>query len=144
MSEMTLADLSKKMRAIDFAMLSTKNPTGEIASRPMSTNGDVEYDGDSFLFTYEHYHSVSEIEHDPKVGLTFTGSKGLLGAPPLFVSVEGHAELIRDRASFEQHWVPSLDRWFKQGLDTPGIVLIKVHAQRVHWWDGEEGGEIKV
>ena len=46
MSEMTLSDLSKAMRSIDFAMLSTRTEGGEIAGRPMSNNGDVDYDGD--------------------------------------------------------------------------------------------------
>lgn len=27
---------------------------------------------------------------------------------------------------------------------TPGIVLIKVRAQRVHYWDGEDSGDVKL
>ena len=26
--------------------------------------------------------------------------------------------------------------------DTPGLVLIKVHAIRIHYWDGEDEGEV--
>lgn len=144
MSGMTLQDLSKKMQGIDFAMLNTHAESGEIAARPMSNNGDVEYDGDSYYFTYEKARMVSEIERDAQVGLSFTGNKGLLGKPPIFISVEGKAELIRDKATFEEHWTKELDRWFEQGVDTPGVVMIKVHASRIHYWDGEEGGEIKV
>ena len=44
MSEMTLHDLSKKMRDIDFVMLQTRTENCEIAGRPMSNNKDVEYD----------------------------------------------------------------------------------------------------
>ena len=39
---------------------------------------------------------------------------------------------------------PSLDRWFEKGIDTPGIVLIKVKATRITFWDGEEEGEVAV
>jgi general stress protein 26 len=39
---MTLSDLAKWMRDIDFAMLSTRTEGGAIAGRPMSNNGDVE------------------------------------------------------------------------------------------------------
>ncbi|WP_019995491.1 pyridoxamine 5'-phosphate oxidase family protein [Aureimonas ureilytica] len=144
MAELTLHDLSKRMKGIDFAMFSTKTEGGEIASRPMSNNGDVEYDGDSWFFTYESYRTVSDIERDPKVSLSMTGSKGLLGKPPIFISVEGHAELIRDKAEFEAHWTKDLDYWFENGVDTPGMVLIKVHASRVHYWDGRDEGEIVV
>ena len=144
MAEMTLHDLSKKMKNIDFAMFSTKTEGGEIASRPMSNNGDVEYDGDSYFFTYEHFRTVADIERDPKVSLAMTGSKPLLGGPPLFVAIEGMAQLIRDKAQFEKHWNKDLDYWFEQGTETPGVVLIKVHATRIHWWDGKDEGEIRV
>jgi len=144
MADRTLQDLSKTMADIDFAMLSTRTEGGDIASRPMSNNGDVEYDGDSFFFSYGNARTISDIERDPKVGLSFAGRKGLVGHRPFFISVEGRAELIRDKAAFAEHWTKDLDYWFKDGIDTPGIVLIKVHASRVQWWDGEEDGEIKV
>lgn len=144
MSDWTLSDLSKKMQGIDFAMLNTRAEGGEIAARPMSNNGDVEYEGDSYYFTWEKSRMVDDIKRDPQVGLSFSGSKGLLGKPPIFIGVEGKAELIRDKAEFESHWTKELDRWFEQGIDTPGVVMIKVHASRIHYWDGEDDGEIKV
>ena len=144
MATMTLPELAEAMRDIDFAMLSTRTEGGAIASRPMSTNGDVEYAGQSFFFSHGDTRAVGDIERDPRVGLTFTGRKGLLGKPGLFVAVEGTAELIRDRAAFEAHWVADLDRWFEQGIDTPGLTLIRVAADRLHYWDGGEEAEIKL
>lgn len=141
---MTLKDLSKKMADIDFAMLTTKTKLGQLSSRPMSNNGEVDFDGDSYYFTWEDSRMTSDIERDPLVGLTFQGSKGLLGKPPLFVSVEGEAELIRDKALFVEHWTEELDRWFKNGIDTPGVTMIKVRAKRVHYWAGEDQGELVV
>jgi general stress protein 26 len=44
----TLKDLAEKMRGIDIAFLATKTDDGELASRPMSNNGEVEHDGDSY------------------------------------------------------------------------------------------------
>jgi general stress protein 26 len=108
---MTLPELSKKMQGIDFSMLFTRAANGAMAGRPMSNNGDVEYDGDSYFFTSE------------KASM---------------------AALIRDKASFSKHWTRELDRWFDQGVNTPGVVLIKVHAQRVHFWEGEDSGEVRV
>jgi general stress protein 26 len=139
---MTLKDLAKAMRDIDYAMLTTRAEDGSKAARPMSNNGEVEFDGDSWYFTWEDSRMVRDIATDPLVGLSFQGSKGLLGKPPLFVSVEGEAEVIRDKAQFAAHWTDGLDRWFKQGVDTPGIAMIKVHATRIHYWDGEDEGEV--
>lgn len=144
MESMDLSELSKKMQDIDFAMFSTRASNGAIASRPMSNNGDVDYSGDSFFFCLEDTHTVEDISRDPKVALSFAGAKGLLGKPPFFIAVEGQAILIRDRNAFADHWVKSLDRWFKEGIETPGLVLIKVSATRIHYWDGEDGGEVRL
>lgn len=139
----TLADLAEIMRKIDFTMLSTKTADGGIAARPMSNNRDVDYDGDSHFFALDSTHTVGEIAADPNVGLTLHGNASLLGKPPIFIAAEGHAEIIRDKAMFEKHWNPDLERWFEQGVDTPGLVLIKVHADRIHYWDGEDQGEVR-
>ena len=140
----TLAEISEKMRDIDFTMLSTRAANGAIGSRPMSNNRDVDYDGDSFYFTSDDTLMVQDISRDPQVGLSFQGKAGMLGMRPFFVAIEGQAELIRDKSQFEAHWNTDLERWFKDGVDTPGLVLIKVHASRIHYWDGEDEGEIQV
>lgn len=137
----TLADIAEAMRDIDFSMLSTTAQNGAIAARPMSNNRDVEYDGDSWFFTDETTHTVADIERNPQVGLSYQGKSGLFGKPPLFVAVEGRAELIRDKAQFEAHWTKDLE-YYWDGPETPGLVLIKVHAERIHYWDGKEEGEI--
>ncbi|MDX6805197.1 pyridoxamine 5'-phosphate oxidase family protein [Terrihabitans rhizophilus] len=144
MSNMTMKDIAEAMRDIDFAMLNTLTDDGKIAGRPMSNNRDVAFDGDSYFFTYENTRTVEDIKRSADVNLSLQGSKGLLGKPPLFLSVEGRAELIRDRAVLEKHWNSDLEYWFEQGLDTPGIVLIKVHATRIHYWNGNEDGELLV
>lgn len=136
MSSLQLADIARKMRGIDIAMLSTDAGRGAIASRPMSNNGEVDYDGDSFYFTDQQARSVAEIGRNAKVSLTFDDGDGF------WLAVTGGAELIRDRAAFEQHWSPDLDKWFKAGIDTPGIVLIKGSASYIRYWDGEDGGEV--
>lgn len=143
MSDMTLKDLAQKMGKIDFAMLTTTTDGGQLATRPMSNNGDVEFDGDSYYFSYDSARTVSDIARNAQVALSFQGSAGLLGAPPLFVAVEGTGKVIRDKAAFADHWVRDLERWFPDGIDTPGIALLHIHADRIHYWDGEDQGEIK-
>lgn len=142
MAARTLADLAKKMKDIDFAMLLTHTEAGAIAGRPMSNNGEVAYDGDSYYFALADTRTVSDIARNAKVALSFQGNKGLLGKPPFMLAVEGIAELVRDKTAFAQHWSKDLDRWFERGIDTPGLVMIKVRAERVHYWDGEDQGEI--
>lgn len=140
--DMRLKFLSDNMKMIDFGMLSTTTEGGAFASRPMSNNGEVDYDGDSYFFTYEQARTVADIERSAQVGLTFTGPTGLQGQPPLFIAVEGIAELIRDKASFAAHWTTGLDRWFQQGVETPDVVMIRVQATRIRYWHSAEQGEI--
>lgn len=141
---MTLPELSKKMQKIDFCMLSAKDAAGVISSRPMSNNGEVDYDGDSYFFSYTDTRKIRELTADPTVSLTFTAPPSLLGKPGIFIAVEGHASLIADKVVFEAHWTSDLDRWFPQGIDTPGIVLIKVKADTAEYWDGEDNGRINL
>lgn len=142
MSHLSLADIAEKMRDMDFAILTTRTDGGALAGRPMSNNREVEFDGDAFFFTCDETRTVDDIERDPQVGLGFQGKSGMLGMKPFFLTVEGIAELIRDKASFAEHWTKDLDAWFKQGIDTPGLTLIKVRAQRLHYWDGFDEGEL--
>jgi general stress protein 26 len=140
MSETGLGDIAKKLKSIDFCMMSTHGGTGAITNRPMSNNGDVEYDGSSWFFSYTATNKVAEISRNAQLTLSFSEPSSLLGKPGMFISIEGEASLIRDQARFEEHWVPDLDRWFPQGTKTPGILLIKVQGKRVQYWDGEENG----
>ena len=139
---MSLEDLSRKMKEIDFAMLATHTGGGAIGSRPMSNNREVDYDGSAWFFTEETTLMVSDIKADPAVNLSYQGKSGLLGQRPFFLAVEGTAMLIRDKAQFEAHWTKGLERWWPQGTQTPGLVLIRVIVERAHYWDGEEEGEL--
>ncbi|WP_374472278.1 pyridoxamine 5'-phosphate oxidase family protein [Phenylobacterium sp.] len=144
MANMDLKDVAKTLKDIDFVMLNTHTDGGEIAGRPMSNNRDVEYDGDSWFFVDKESRTFADVSRDPKVTLSAQSSKGLLGKPPVFLSIEGRAEIIEDRAAFAEHWTSDLDRWWPDGPDTPGIALLKVHATRIHYWDGEDEGETPV
>jgi general stress protein 26 len=139
MSKKSLADIAREMAGIDIAILSTHTEGGEIANRPMSNNGDVTYNGTS----YEQARAVSDIQRNPKVALGFSSESGIF-SDGIYVAVEGTAELIRDKAAFQRHWTGDLDKWFDKGVDTPGIVLIKVKAARATYWKGREEGEVEV
>ena len=138
----TMADIAEIMRDIDFTLLTTVTADGSLAARPMSNNRDVEFDGDSWFFAMGDTQLVGDIARNPKVGMTLHGNSSLLGKPPVFITVAGSAELIRDKAAFDAHWNKDLERWFEQGTDTPGLTLIKVHAEHVHYWNGEDQGEV--
>jgi len=142
---MTLPEIAEAMRDIDICTLATRTVTGAITARPMSNNREVDFDGDAWFFTVDSTSVVPEIEAEPRIGLTYQrsgGIKGLIGMPGPFFHVEARALLIRGKAAFAAHWHASLDAWFDQGVETPGLVLIHARAERIHYWDGLESGEI--
>ena len=144
MASKDLKDVAETLKDIDFVMLNTHADDGEIAGRPMSNNRDVEYDGDSWFFVDQESRTFEEVTRDPKVSLSVQGAKGLLGKPPVFFSIEGEAEIVQDRAAIEAHWTKDLERWWPEGPSTPGVALLKVRARRIHYWDGEDQGEVPV
>ena len=140
MGNWTLNDISENLRDIELVMLMTHTQAGGIAGRPMSNIQDVKYHGDTFFLTSDRTRMVADIERNRKVALSYCGP----GKPTIFITVQGEAELVRDRQAFKAHWREDLARWFPGGLDTPHLILIKVHASRVHYWDGESEGEVEV
>ena len=131
-----MKQLAATMKDIDICMFSTIAASGQLTARPMSNNREVEYDGNSYYFTYEDTDVVKELLANGQVGLTFQGGKGT------YLSISGKAHTHKDRAKLAEHWTKGLDEWFKEGLDTPGIVMIHVLAEQIRYWKGDENGEI--
>lgn len=139
-----LTHIAEAMKDIDFVMLNTHTKDGQIGARPMSNNRQVDYDGDSYYFTWEDCLMVDDIKRDPKVGLSLQGRASDDGSPGIFISIEGTAEIVRDKSQFKEHWVDELDRWFEDGIETEGIVLLHVHASRAAYWDGEDEADFDI
>lgn len=142
MVDKRLKDVARMMRKIDFAMLMTFAPGGQIGGRPMSNNREVDYNGYSYYFTRGLSQMVRDIERNSQVALAFQGDRRLLGRPGPLINVQGVAKVIRDKAHFAEHWNKELGKWFKEGVDTPGLVMIRVQARRVNYWNGRHDGEI--
>jgi general stress protein 26 len=138
MSKMTQSELVDVIRGIDFAMLSTVTPLGDLASRPMSNNGEVEFSGTSYYFTWAQSRMCKDIEANPEVGLTFQGRPGIFGTPPMFIFVQANASIVADKTEFARRWNPGLSRWFTEGPATPGIVMLEIVAHRMTYWNGED------
>lgn len=139
-----LPEIARRMRNIDFAMLMTHGPRGQIAGRPMSNNRNVEYQGHSHYFTWGTSQLIRDVERDPHVSLVFQGRKGVLGRPGIYINVEGIARVVRTKSAFHEHWNADLDRWFPEGVETDGLVMISVQARRIDYWEGREEGQIRV
>ena len=125
-----VAKIVALIKDIEFGMLTTTDAEGRLHSRPMSSNKDIEFDGDAWFFTYGSAPKVHDIENKPYVNVAFSDPKS-----QAYVSLSGRAELVRDPETLKQHWHPSLKAWFPKGLDEPDLALIKVNADQGEYWD---------
>jgi general stress protein 26 len=77
MAKKSLHEVSQKLRNLDLCMMTTIT----------KNNGDVEYDGNSYFFTWRKSRLAKDLKKNSHVNLAFNGKKAL------FVSVAGKAKL---------------------------------------------------
>lgn len=128
-----LARVAELVEDIDITMLTTVDDDGNLVSRPMSTR-QMDDAGDIWFFTAEDTQKVDDVQRDHDVGLSYCDAKGMR-----YVSVAGRASVVHDRAKMEELWTPSLDIWFPDGLETPGIALLKVTPLDTEFWEPAHG-----
>lgn len=125
-----LEKMRELVKEIDFCMLTTFDENGDLHSRPMSSNGDIDPNGDLWFFTYGSSHKVGEIQKKPKVNASFADTD-----KHRYVSITGRAALVRDRAKIEELWEPQFKIWFPKGTDEPDIALLRVSVEKAEYWD---------
>lgn len=128
--EDNLQKLRDMVKDIDFCMLTTVDEKGDLHSRPMSSNGDIDPNGDIWFFTSVSSHKVSEIEKLPKVNVSFADPEN-----QHYVSITGRAQLVRDRNKIEELWRPEFKMWFPEGKDDPEIALLRISLEKAEYWD---------
>ena len=111
-------------------MLTTVDEKGDLHSRPMSSNGDIDDNGDIWFFTNASSHKVSEIQKLPKVNVSFADP-----ANQHYISISGNAQLVRDQNKIEELWRPEFKMWFPEGKDDPDIALLRVSLEKAEYWD---------
>jgi len=130
----TRADQLQKLRDmvkdIDFCMLTTIDENGDLHSRPMSSNGEIDPNGDLWFFTGVSSHKVSEVGRSPKVNVSFADPKN-----QHYISITGVAELVRNRQKIEELWKPEFKMWFPEGKDDPEVALLRVNLEKAEYWD---------
>lgn len=137
MTEITGPDAAAKAKElvedIDFTMLTTHDDDGRLVSRPMSTR-QMDDNGDIWFFTSEDTKKVEEAKADRDVGLSYCDAKGMR-----YVSVAGRASIVHDEEKMKELYSPSLDIWFEDGLETPGIALLRVTPVQTEFWEPAHG-----
>ncbi|MBA2754767.1 MAG: pyridoxamine 5'-phosphate oxidase family protein [Chloroflexota bacterium] len=124
-----IAKLHDLIKDIEFAMMTTVEPDGDLRSRPMATQ-QAEFDGTLWFFTLASDPKVAEVRRDQRVNLSFASKDD-----NAWVSMSGTAELVRDQAKMRELWSKPLEAWFPDGVDDPNLSLLKVTVGQAEYWD---------
>jgi len=116
------------IKTVGFAMLVTEDGD-HLRGRPMAAS-QSEFDGTLWFFTRASTHKVSEVEHDARVCVTYAEP-----SKQDYVSLSGHAKLVRDKAAIKAHWTEGLRTWFPKGQDDPDIAILEVKVDSAEYWD---------
>jgi general stress protein 26 len=125
-----LKKFQELIKSIDFCMLTTIDERGDLHSRPMSSNGEIDQSADMWFFTAASSHKVSEIKDTPRVNLSFADPEN-----QKYVSVSGRARLVRDQQKIDELWQPQYRTWFPEGKDDPNVALLRVSIEKAEYWD---------
>lgn len=126
-NEAALKKMKSAVESITICMMAAVD--GDGASRPMSV-AECDDNGDLWFFTKEDTDAGQEAGARKKVALHFSSPAKLN-----FLCVLGQSELVHDKAKMEKLFNPMMKTWFPDGLETPGIALIKVNPDSAHYWE---------
>ncbi|WP_019135836.1 pyridoxamine 5'-phosphate oxidase family protein [Cellulomonas massiliensis] len=123
--------VAELIRDVSIAMVTTVDASGALVSRPMGTQ-EEEFDGDLWFFADAESHLVAEVGAGSPVNVAYAGGSS-------WVSVSGTAEVVRDVAKQRELWGATAKAWYPDGPESPGLVLVKVHARTAEYWDSPGG-----
>lgn len=123
--EAKLWDMIKDIR---IAMLTTKH--GEsLESRPMSAYSDRD-ERCIWFITPLDTEKTHEIADGEMVNLAFVDVDD-----ENYVSLSGHARVVRDVAKQKELWNAFAEAWLPQGPEAPDVGLIRVDPTHATYWD---------
>ena len=117
------------IKDIRVTQIVTHAENGKLAARPMSAV-NKEFDGALWFFTKADSPKIAEIEQNKNVLLAYSEP-----SKQEYISIQGTAEILNDRAKIAELWSEFNRAWFPEGKDDPTIRLIRVEVTSAEYWD---------
>jgi len=121
--------LGELIEEIEVAMLTTVGPDGTLVSRPLNTL-KVDSAGTLLFFTDAGSGKVHDLKAKSKVNVAYADP-----SKHTYVSVTGHATVVRDRAMIDELWKPSHKAFFPKGKDDPDLAILRVDTHSAEYWE---------
>lgn len=123
---------------IGVCMLTSINHIGGLHSRPMYVQ-EIDEDGSLWFFVSSKSNLMEEINKIPIVNVTFSAF-----GKDKFLSATALACEAYDPKKMQELWTPALEVWFKDGVETKDITLLRLDLQDVDYWDSPTTSLVKV
>lgn len=130
--------LGSIIESVRVGMLTSGGPDHQSSSRPMYVQ-EVDADAQIWFFTSTSSLLIEQIRQKPAVSITFADSKD-----NKFLFAHAMAAEVHDKTKMEQLWDPTLKAWFKDGLETPDIVLLKLAIEKAEYWDAPNSSVVQL
>ena len=127
---MTQQEVSALLQTFDVCMMTTISMDGDINSRPMLQNKEVEYDGYLYFFSLKDTRKVRDLQDIPTVSLTYQDKENTM-----FLQVHGEAEMTDSPKEMAPFWDNNLDKWWHLREHTEGMCMIRVKVAWIRYWN---------
>ncbi|MFB2587665.1 pyridoxamine 5'-phosphate oxidase family protein [Acinetobacter sp. c1-l78] len=117
------------MKDVKFAMMTTMTSEGHLHACPMTTTEFDLANKEIWFIGYKTTETVQDISRNPQVNLSYASSDS-----KDYVSINGKAELVEDRAKLEALWSATYNAFFENGIDDANVQLIKIVPNGVQYW----------
>lgn len=126
-----LKHLRKLVEKARVGMLTTLDAQQQMRSRPLHTV-QIDDDGSLWFVIAAASPKAREVDnHEGRVCVAYANA-----GDQEYVSISGHASLVRDQALKQRLWNKMIDVWFPNGDANPEVALLKVVPERAEYWDG--------
>jgi general stress protein 26 len=130
-----LIHVGKLIADTPVAMLTTRNATDALTSRPMAA---LEMDAQGALWFLTDLRS-GKVEQLDTVNLAFVDI-----GKSTYVSLTGRGTLDTDRERIKQLWSPMARPWFPEGADSVHLAALKFIPDSADYWDGPSSKMVQI
>ena len=123
-----LVELTRMIREIRIALLTTVGDEGQFHTRPVQTL-KVEADATLWFFTDWTSPKVNELHHDVRVSLGYADP-----AKHVYVALSGEGRLMRDPQKAKELWSMEQRAYYPNGPDDERLALLRVAILHAEYW----------
>lgn len=126
--------LKKMVDEVKFCFFITDLENEKGSSSTIMTAQQVDYEGNIWFFSGADSDRNKDLKLHKNVQMYFSSPE-----KNAYLSVNATASVVMDKTKIKELWNPSLDIWFKDGIEDQNISLIKATTKTANYWDSDGG-----